>query len=241
MWLFNRDHVEKPVKNVPILITFIVSLALISQLLWHGFSDSHSQVSRQRLYNPPSDPIAKLLGIGDAILISKILMLWLQAFDNQPSMSIPFNELDYQLVIKWMERSLSLDPNAKYPLLLASRVYSQVPNKNKTKQMLAFVYQQFLKDPETRWPAMAHIVYVARHKLKDLHLALHYAHAMNTHIKRQDIPPWVRQMELYVLEDMSDIEAARTLINILLTSAAITDSKELQFLQNRLKTLEAEQ
>ena len=47
-------------------------------------------------------------------------------------------------------------------------------------------------------------------------------------------------MEIYVLEDMGEIESARILIGGLLESGAITDTHELMFLQQRLERLEDE-
>jgi len=128
----------------------------------------------------------------------------------------------------------------QYPLFAASRVYSEVPDETKKRQMLEFVYQQFLIDPNRRWPMLWHAVYVAKHRLKDLPLALHYAHALASHVSIQDIPPWIKQMEIYVLEDMGEIESAKILIGGLLESGAITDTHELMFLQQRLERLEDE-
>jgi hypothetical protein len=47
-------------------------------------------------------------------------------------------------------------------------------------------------------------------------------------------------MEIYVLEDMGEIESAKILIGGLLESGAITDAHELQFLKDRLNRLERE-
>ena len=43
-------------------------------------------------------------------------------------------------------------PGGQYPLMMASQVYAQVPDERKQRQMLEFVYRQFLADPE---PALA--------------------------------------------------------------------------------------
>jgi hypothetical protein len=45
-------------------------------------------------------------------------------------------------------------------------------------------------------------------------------------------------MEIYVLEDMGEIEAAKILIGGLLESGEITDAHELKFLEERLRRLE---
>ncbi|MCI0400336.1 MAG: hypothetical protein L0Y67_02065 [Gammaproteobacteria bacterium] len=168
------------------------------------------------------------------------MMLWLQAFDNQPGISIPFKDLDYDKVTGWMELILELDPRGQYPLLAASRVYGEVPVEGKQRHMLDFVYRQFLLDPNRRWPWLAHAIYVAKHRLKDLPLALKYARAMTLYARGDNVPQWARQMEIYVLEDMGEAEGAKVLIGGLLESGTITDPHEIRFLTERLKRIEEE-
>ena len=87
---------------------------------------------------------------------------------------------------------------------------------------------------------MTHAIYIAKHRIKDYPLALKFAHAVAQQVTANNIPSWVKQMEIYVLEDMGEIESAKILIGGLLESGAITDAHELQFLQDRLDRLERE-
>ena len=52
------------------------------------------------------------------------------------------------------------------------------------------------------------------------------------------VPLWARQMEIFILEDMNELEAARILLGGLLESGAIHDPAEARFLQQRLEELE---
>jgi len=81
-------------------------------------------------------------------------------------------------------------------------------------------------------------VYVAKHRLQDLSLALKYASALASKVTLEDVPQWVKQMEIYVLEDMGEIESAKILIGGLLESGSIKDPNELRFLEIRLQRLE---
>jgi len=167
-------------------------------------------------------------------------MLWLQAFDHQAGISLPFKHLDYTRLAGWLALILQLDPRGQYPLLAASRLYSEVPDNARKRIMLEFVYDQFFLDPARRWPSLAHAVYVARHRLHDLPLALRYARALSDSVAAGTAPSWVGQMPIYVLEDMDEIESARALITGLLESGAIRDERELAFLRDRLRRLEQE-
>ncbi len=233
----NQD--ERSIKDVPIFIIITLIIAFLFQIYWSS-SSAQATINIRSLPEPPSKIESQMMGLGDSITISKLFMLWLQAFDNQPGVSVPFRNLDYHRVINWLERILTLDPKGQYPLLAAGRIYGVIPDHEKKRQMLEFISEQFVQDPDRRWPSMVHAIYVAKHRLKDYPLALEYAHAVAQQVTANDIPHWVKQMEIYVLEDMGEIESAKILIGGLLESGAITDTHELQFLQDRLNRLESE-
>lgn len=228
---------ERPIRDIPRLVVALVAVMLVIQIVWHGTRPA-PEATAAALPTPLPLEQLRAVSLGDPVALAKLLMLWLQAFDNQPGISIPFKELDYDKVTGWMERILQLDPDGQYPLLAASRVYGEVPVEAKQRQMLAFVYDQFLADPNRRWPWLAHAIYVAKHRLEDLPLAYEYARALREHATGENVPHWARQMELYVLEDMGELESAKVLIGGLLESGTITDPHEIWFLTERLKQLE---
>jgi hypothetical protein len=53
-----------------------------------------------------------------------------------------------------------------------------------------------------------------------------------------DVPLWAKQMEVFILEDMNELEAARIMLGGLLESGAIRDPAQARFLAQRLKELE---
>ena len=53
-----------------------------------------------------------------------------------------------------------------------------------------------------------------------------------------DVPLWARQMEVFILEDMNELEAARIVLGGLLESGQIRDADELRFLRRKLEELE---
>ena len=177
------------------------------------------------------------MSVGDPWILAKMLVIWLQAFDNQPGISIPFRDLDYDRVQGWLTRSLQLDPRGQYPLLAASRLYGSVSFEDKKRQMLDFVHEQFLLDPDRRWQWLAHAAIIAKHQLGDIDLALEYAQDITKHATGETVPGWAKHMSVIVLEDMGELEAAKRLINSLLESGLITDEHEIWFLTRKLAEL----
>jgi hypothetical protein len=113
-----------------------------------------------------------------------------------------------------------------------------VPVEAKQRSMLEFIYRQFLLDPDRRWPWLAHATAIAKHRLHDLPLALRYAQAIQRYTVTDDVPLWAKQMEIFILEDMDELETARLIIGGYLQSGTVKDPAELRFLEERLKQLE---
>lgn len=166
-------------------------------------------------------------------------MLYLQAFDYQSGSRVPYRDLDYGRLEGWLTRILELDPSGQYPLLAASRLYAEVPVEAKQRSMLEFIYREFLVDPNRRWPWLADATAIAKHRLHDLPLALRYAQAIQRYAVADNVPLWAKQMEIFILEDMNELETARIIIGGYLQSGAVTDAAELRFLEERLRQLEA--
>jgi hypothetical protein len=229
---------ERKLSIVPRAVVVLLAVGLAAQLAY-GLLQPRPTARAEALPMPASFAVMRVSSLGDPIPLAQTLTLYLQAFDNQPGISIPFAQLDYGRVELWLTRILELDPIGQYPLLMASQVYGQVPEPAKQRQMLAFVYRQFLVDPKRRWPWLGHAAIMAKHRLHDTDLALKYAKALREHATDSSIPSWVKQMELPIYEDMGEYEAAKILLGGLLHSGAVTDPHELRFLVSRLKQLEA--
>ena len=239
-WLSRKLHSERPVTAVPRPVLWLLGGALLLQLTWHGIQPPLMAQARD-LPRPPSEAVLRVAALGDPVALGRGLMLWLQVFDNQPGVSIPFVLLNYDHVATWLERILDLDPRSQYPLLAAARLYGEVPDPERQRRMMAFVYQKFMADPNNRWRWLAHASIVAKHRLKDPALALKFARAIADNTDAERVPPWARQMHIFLLEDAGELEAARTLIGGLLASGEIRDPHEIRFLQERLEALERQE
>ena len=232
------DRVDKRSRSV--LSNKVLAFFLLSFALQVGISFTLPKPSGKasELQPPPSTSTLKLIGLGESTVVAQIMTLYLQSFDTQPGVSIRYVDLDYSRVIEWLKAILASDPSSQYPLLMASHLYAQVPNREKQKAMLDFVYRQFLLDPNRRWQWLAHAAVVAKHKLKDLPLSLVYADAIAKYATSTDVPSWAKQMRIFILEDMGEIESAKVLLGGLIESGTVHDEHEIRFLTGKLKALE---
>lgn len=215
----------------------LAALGLSMQLVWHAMQP-RAQAVAEALSAPASVSFWRAASLGDPVFLSRGLMLWLQSFDNQPGVSIPFRQLDYPRVVSWLQLALQLDARTQYPLLAATRLYAEIPDEARQRLMLDFVLQKFLEDPDHRWPWLAHAVVIAKHRLHDLPLALKFAQILADNTHNNAVPTWARQMHIFLHEDLGEVESARILLGGLLESGAITDANELHFLNERLQALQ---
>lgn len=228
---------ERPFAVVPKAALAAAVLCLGAQIAVNAWLPG-PRAEAAALPRPPSAAWLKVASLGEPVSLAKWLMLWLQAFDNPPGISIPFARLDYDRVIEWLDAILLLDPDGQYPLLAASRLYGEVPDPAMSRKMFDFVYRKYLEDPNRRWPWLAHAAVAARHRLGDLALARAYAQALREKATGPHVPHWVWQMEALLAADLNELDAARVLLGGLLESGRVTDPHEARFLRGRLEELE---
>lgn len=226
---------ERALGVVPPGVVALLALALALQLFWHSLQPA--PLARATAL-PPAPAISGLraLSFGEPVAAAQMLLLYLQAFDNQPGISIPFRELDYSRVTGWLDASLHLDPRSGYALMMASQLYGQVNDPEKQRAMCEFVHARFLAAPDERWRWLAHCAIMAKHRLRDQALALRYAADITRYAGAAS--GWARQMQIFILEDMGETESAKVLLGGLLATGEVTDPSELHFLTERLQALE---
>jgi hypothetical protein len=227
----------RPLRHVPAWLWFALAAALGGQIALHAARPPGGGTALD-LPAAPSPAALRLAGFGENAALARVTMLYVQSFDLGAGNATPYRNLDYARLVEWLRASLALDPRSDYPLFLAARVYAEVPDPARARRMLEFVHEQFLLDPDRRWPWLAHAALLAKHRLRDLPLARRYAAAVDHHTRAAEVPLWARQMELFILEDMNELEAARILLGGLLAAGRVRDADEARFLREKLEELE---
>jgi hypothetical protein len=224
--------------TVPAWLWLLLALVVAAQIAWQTAFRAAPAVGAADLPPPPRPQTLRLASFGEPELVARLAMLYLQTFDYHAGNLTPYRELDYRRLIAWLDAILALDPRSEYPLFTAARVYAEIPDPERSRLALEFIYRQFFTDPERRWPWLAHAALVAKHRLGDLGLARRYASAVQRHATSGDVPYWAKQMEIFILEDMGELDAARIMLGGLLDSGVVRDPAELRFLQHRLGEME---
>jgi hypothetical protein len=229
---------QRPLGHVARNVWLALAVTLIAQVALRALAPAPA-IAAADLPPPPPPAALKLAAFGEPEALARLAMLYLQAYDYGGTNAAPYSRLDYSRLVGWLHAILAIDPRSDYPLFAAARVYAENPDPVRTRAALEFIYRAFLAEPDRRWSALAQAALIAKHRLHDLELARRYAAAIQQNTRSPEVPLWARQMEIFILEDMNELEAARIMLGGMLKNGAIQDPQEARFLAQRLKELEA--
>ena len=227
----------RPLSAVPRWVALLLAAGFAAQFAWQALRTTPEPRSLD-LPPAPSAAILRSASFGEPEFAARIAMLYLQSFDLRGDNAIPYQQLDHGRLVAWLRAILETDPRSGYALFSAARIYADNPDALKCRAVLDFLRDAFERDPDRRWPWLAHAALVAKHRLRDLPLALRYARAVDQRVRDPRAPLWAKQMEIFILEDMDELEAARIMLGGLIASGSVRDPNELQFLQKHLESLE---
>jgi hypothetical protein len=228
---------ERPLSVVPAWLWALLAASLAAQVALQEWRPPPSAGAAD-LPPAPQAVALRVASLGEPAAAARLAMLYVQAFDLGAGNTRPYKNLDYGRLRAWLRAILDTDPRSRYPLFVAARVYAEVDDPARCRTMLDFIHEAFLEDPNRRWQSLAHAALLAKHRLHDLPLARRYAADLQRLTTDPTIPLWAKQMEIFILEDMNELQAARVMLGGLLASGRLQDPGERRFLQQRLKELE---
>jgi hypothetical protein len=232
------EGAQRSLAAVPRWIPWLLGAAVAAQAAWQSTRPVKPPAAGD-LPPPASSEVMRIASLGEPAAFARLAMLWLQAFDSRADNAIPYQKLDYARLIAWLDAILSTDPRSRYPLFAASRVYAENSDGRKVRQIFDFIEARFMRDPNAHWSALAQAALLAKHRLHDLPLARRYAAAIQQRATDPTIPSWAKQMEIFILEDMNELQAAKVMLGGLLATGRIQDPEERRFLEGRLAEIEA--
>ena len=233
--LLVKDEYQ-PLSVIPVALWLLLVFMLAAQLAFHHFSEeARADVRKFHLSVPPPEGVLQAAAFGDGPALARLLMLNLQGFDNQQGRSLSFRELDYGRLGEWLDRIVALDERSEYPHFSAAKIYTNVADDGRRRTIIEWVRRHFRDEPDVRWEWMAHAANFAQHVMKDQSLAISMARELREKTTPGAVPGWARQMEVFLLENKNEYEAAASLLFNLLQAGEVTEPIEFSFLLGRLE------
>lgn len=225
---------ERPITQLPRPLLWGFALILLGQLLYHQSSQQQFEADYQALSKPLQASTYRVVSMGSDKLLGYLLAIRLQLHDNQMGRHFSYDRIDYHRLVDWLEQIRALNPRSEYPMLLASRVYSQTQDKGRLVLMLDFIERTFEDDPQLHWRRLAEASLLAKHQLGDLKLALRLAEKLAQLPESVIMPNWARDIRFLLLAEMNEFESAIAIIQALLQSGVVSDPDERRFLEGKL-------
>lgn len=225
---------ERPLLQLPLPLLIGFLLVFAAQLLWHYRIEVQTNLEYQPLLSPFDASTYSGISMGSEQLIGYLLAIRLQLHDSQAGRNFSYARIDYEVLRDWLEQITQMDVTSEYPMLLASRVYSQTDDNDRLRIMLEFIENHFDLDPQLHWRRLAEASVLAKHKLGDLPLALRMAEKLDAQPASVVMPQWARDIRFLLLAELNELESAITIIQALLQSGSITDPDEKRFLLEKL-------
>ena len=183
----------------------------------------------------PSNQVAKALAMGDGQFLYRAATFVLQNMGDEGGRVTPLKDYDYQRLGQWFSLLDRFDPQSEFLPVLVGYYFSQSQNPDDVRIVISFLAHIAIRDPERNWRWLAHAIYLARHRVKDMNLALSLAYRMAA-IKSPGIPVWARQMPAFVLADVGEREAARDLMEAIMDSQIDLEPSEIEFMRDFIET-----
>lgn len=225
---------ERPLRLLPRSLIAAFAILLLAQIASHHLGRERFEAG----YRPLSEPFAAAayrgLAMGSEGLLAHLLSIRLQLHDNQAGRHFRYDLIDYDLLVDWLEQITDTYLDSEYPMLLASRIYTQTGDPARLRKLIDFIERRFEQNPQLHWRRMAEACLIAKHNLEDLDLALRLAAKLSSQPARIEMPQWARDFQFLLLSEMNEFESAIAMIQALLQSGSITDVDERRFLQEKL-------
>ena len=225
---------ERPISQLPRALPGMFVLFFGLQLLFHQASQESFEATYRPLETPLPSAAYRELAMGSEQLAGYLMSIGLQLHDNQVGQHFSYSLIDYDRLVAWLDRAMDLSSGTEYPMLLASRIYTQTGDPELLRAILAFIERRFDENPQLHWRRMTEACLVARHRLGDLELALRLAEKIAAQPVSVEMPHWARDFQFLLLADMNELEAAIAVIQALLQTDAVRDPDEKRFLLEKL-------
>lgn len=206
---------------------------LLNATLWAG---SNNLFVRWEGVPPvPGKTGAVIMGLGDAEMSYRFGAITLQSLGDGGGRVTPLKDYDYAKLGQWFWLLDGLDPASNHVPMLAAFYFGGTPVPKDVGIIVDYLGKVGDSPLGNKWRWLAHAVFLARHRMNDIDLALDLAYKLSKIDPVGDVmPAWAKQMPAFVLAHKGDKEAARQIMENLLLSSQYFHPNEVNFMKDYL-------
>ena len=218
-------------------LAFLAFVLAAQVLVGYGLLDRRA--ASEALAPPPSHDVALASALGDGEFFFRKGVLMLANIGVSGGVLVPMKELDYADLTGWFSLLDSFDARSMAVPYLASYWYGFTPNTADSRHVIDYLLARAAIDPQEGWRWRVQAMFLAKHRLEDLDLALAIAQDL---AGRDDprAPFWVAHMPAFILNDMGESEAALILLGGIMESKPDMTDDERAILSEAIERLNQE-
>lgn len=155
----------------------------------------------------PTADAVKAFSFGDEEFYFRRAAYSIQNAGDTFGRTTSLKDYDYAKLYEWWMILDSLDDKSDYVPSMVGYYFAASQNvEEHVPYVVTYLEQHADRDPENKWLWYSQAVYNAKHKLKDLDLALRIAKKLSAAaINNPDVPIWAAQMPAFIMEDQGDL------------------------------------
>jgi hypothetical protein len=207
-----------------------VAILGLNFLLWMASSDIYARW--EGVPPVPTHDGALMMTLGDAQFSYRFGAITLQNLGDNGGQTTPLKDYNYEKLGKWFWLLNELDPASNHVPMLAAYYFGATRTPQDVKILVDYLGKIGQNPYGNKWRWLVQAIFMARHRMNDLHTSLDLAYKLS---KMQPIgdtlPEWARQMPAFVLQQQGDRQAARKIVEDLLTSSQHFHPNEVNFMK----------
>ena len=195
-------------------LKFFLAIAVITNILFWFYA---RDIKAQWLNVPPvpSEFSAVSSTMGDKQFASRVISMMIQNLGVTGGRITPIKDYDFEKLGGWLKLHYALDKKSNLVPYMAGHYFGASQDPSKIRPIIEYLRLVGTSYEGEKVRLLAQAVYLARFKLKDLNLATTLAREL-AQIPNDNMPAWARHLEVNILNQKGDKDAALALmINIL--------------------------
>ena len=215
-----------------------LAFVLVAQVLV-GFGLLDRRASQPALTPPPTREVAVASALGDGEFFFRNGALKMLNIGVGGGELVPMRDLDYADLTGWFSLLDSLDPRSLVVPYLAAYWYGFTPNTADARYIITYLLERAAQDEAYGWRWRVQAMFLAKHRLGDLRLALAIAEDLASRDDPQ-APYWVKHMPAFMMESLGEREAALILLTGIMESKPDMSDDERDALNRAIERLNEE-
>lgn len=182
----------------------------------------------------PSEAGATAAFLGDKELAYRSIAITLQAFGNNTGQVMALKDYNYGNLGTWFDLEDKLDRVSDYVPFLAAYYFAGNQDSDKLMPVINYLRRVGTYHEKDKWRYLGQAVFLARHKMKNMPLALELSKELAATYK-PGMPAWVVQMPAIVASGMGEKEMAYNLmLDTLQNKGAGMDAAEVNYMIDQI-------